>query len=123
MVIGNGITELDAWAFYYCHGLTSVIIGDSVTTIYAGVFQECFNLESVVLGASVQSIEGGAFGFCNKLANVYYKGGSREWAEMQAAGNTELTNAKRYYYVEEETDVPTSGSYWHYDEKGEIAVW
>lgn len=123
VVIGDGVTEIGAWAFYYCHALTSVTIGDGVTTIGLGAFQECFNLKDVVLGLSVQSIAGGAFGWCNSLTNVYYKGAPRDWQEVDTGANTELTSAKRYYYVEEETDVPTSGSYWHYDENGEIAVW
>ena len=121
--IGDGVTELGAWSFYYGHSLTSVIIGDSVRSIGTGAFQECFNLQDVVLGVGVQNIEGGAFGWCNSLANVYYKGGTGEWLEIQTGGNTELTMAKRYYYVEDEKDLPASGNYWHYNENGEIAVW
>ena len=121
--IGDGVTELGAWSFYYCHSLTSVVIGDGVTAIGLGAFQECFNLTDVVLGVGVQSIEGGAFGWCNSLTNVYYKGGTREWAEVNVGANTELTSAKRYYYVEDENDLPPSGNYWHYDSDGEIVVW
>ncbi len=122
-IIGDGVTEIGAWAFYYCHALTSVTIGDGVASIGVGAFQECFNLTSVVLGIGVQFIGSAAFGWCNSLTNVYYKGGSREWAEIQAASNTELISAKRYYYVENEDELPTSGNYWHYDENGEVAVW
>ena len=38
--------------------------------------------------------------------------------------NTSLTSATRYYYVENESDLPAdNGNYWHYDENGNIAVW
>ena len=124
VVIGDGVTELVDWSFYYCHALTSVIIGDNVSKIGVGVFHECFNLADVVLGIGLQSVGGGAFGMCTSLKNVYYAGSSREWREVDTGANIELTSAKRYYYVENEADVPTDGGgYWHYDENGEIAVW
>ena len=59
------------------------------------------------------------------MTSVYYKGTTEEWAELEIASyNDSLTNATRYYYVENEAEVPTDGgNYWHYDENGEVAVW
>ena len=53
-------------------------------------------------------------------------GTADEWSaiSIESYNNTYLTSATRYYYIENEADVPTDGgNYWHYDENGEIAVW
>jgi hypothetical protein len=57
---------------------------------------------------------------------VYYKGTVETWAQISidSYDNSCLTNATRYYYIENEADVPTDGgNYWHYDTNGAIAVW
>ncbi|MBR2337421.1 MAG: leucine-rich repeat protein, partial [Clostridia bacterium] len=82
------------YAFRYCDSLTSVVIGDSVT-----------------------SIGDDAFYNCPSLTSVYYKGTSSEWSSIsKGSNNSELTYyATRYYYIENEADVPTGGgNYWHY---------
>lgn len=57
-----------------------------------------------------------AFIACNRLKNVYYKGTASEWGEISIdRNNYNLTVATIYYYIENETDVPTDGgNYWHY---------
>ena len=47
---------------------------------------------------------------------MYYKGTAEEWSEINMDFyNTKLTSATRYYYIENEADVPTDGgNYWHY---------
>ena len=126
MVIGDGVTTIGDVTFAYCDNLTSVVIGDGVTSIGVNAFKECTNLTSVVIGDSVTSIGSSVFESCDSLTNVYYKGTADEWEEIEINGwcNENLTNATRYYYIENEADVPTDGgNYWHYDENGEIAVW
>ena len=103
-------------AFYGCEGLTSVTIGDSVTAIGYGAFYSCSSLTSIVIPDSVTSIGDSAFASCSSLTNVYYKGTAEGWSEINMGSyNTKLTSATRYYYIENETDVPTDGgNYWHY---------
>ena len=94
--------SIDNYAFYQCSSLTSVVIGDSVETI--GYY---------------------AFRGCDSLTNVYYKGSVTQWGKISIGSyNAELKDATRYYYVENEADVPTDGgNYWYYDEDGNIAIW
>jgi hypothetical protein len=90
-------------AFSYCSSLTSIVIPDSVTTI--GDY---------------------AFAYCSSLESVYYKGTAGNWenVSIDENNNTYLTNATRYYYIENQEDLPTDGGYyWHYDENGNIVEW
>ena len=77
-----------------------------------------------MIGDSVTSIGNSAF-YGSSLTSVYYKGTAEEWAEISISSyNAPLTNATRYYYIENEADLPTDGgNYWHYDENGEVVVW
>lgn len=95
-------TKINGYSFYDYGGLTSVIIGDSVT-----------------------SIEWYAFKGCYSLKKVYYVGTPEEWTRLNInSNNTYLKNATRYYYIENEDNVPTDGgNYWHYDENGNAVEW
>ena len=96
LVLPTGITEINRYAFYGCHSLTTVIIPDSVmsigydafelcisltnveipdsvTGIGSYAFEECTSLTSVVIGESVTSIGSSAFSGCYKLVEVYNK--------------------------------------------------
>ena len=126
VVIPNSVTSIGDGAFYNCSSLTSVVIPDSVTTIGEDAFGGCGSLTSVIIPDSVMTIGEWAFGYCKSLTSVYYKGTTREWNLIQFGdyGNLSLTDATRYYYVENQEDVPTDGrNYWHYNENGEIAIW
>lgn len=126
LVIPETVTELKAFAFDNCASLTSVVIHDNVTAIGFSAFWSCENIASVVIGSGVTTIEAMAFEYCENLTSVYYKGTASEWEniEITALENDYLLKATRYYYVENEADVPTDGgNYWHYDENGNVAVW
>ena len=56
LVIPEGITEIDGFAFYGCVGLTSVTIPNSVTSIGEGAFMECSQLSSVTCLATTPPI-------------------------------------------------------------------
>ena len=124
VVIGDGVTSIGDYAFRDCDSLTSVEIPDSVTSIGEDAFFDCNRLTSVVIGDSVTSIGDDAFYNCNRLTSVYYKGTSSEWRSISKGSNNEdLTNATKYYYIENEADVPTGGgNYWHYV-NGVPTVW
>ncbi|MBQ9729930.1 MAG: hypothetical protein IJV80_03860, partial [Clostridia bacterium] len=67
-------------------------------------------------GDSVEYIGSSAFQGCSKLTSVYYKGTASDWLNIEFGWyNEKLTSATRYYYIENEADVPTDGgNYWHY---------
>jgi len=73
LVLPEGITEINQYAFRFCDSLTSVEIPDSVTSIGGWAFQDCGSLTSVVIGESVTRIGSGAFSWCYHLVEVYNK--------------------------------------------------
>lgn len=60
-------TKINAYAFYGCDSLTSVVIGDSVTSIGEVAFAYCDSLTSVVIRDSGTSIGDAAFRDCSSL--------------------------------------------------------
>ena len=70
----------------------------------------------------------GAFDDCSSLKTVFYKGTAEQWKEISIRnGNTNLTNATRYYYSETEPALSSDGTayngdYWHYDTDGVTPV-
>lgn len=71
--------------------------------------------------ASVTGIGSFTFSNCTSLTRVYYGGGVEDWSDITInSNNSNLTNATRYYYSEEE---PTDGgNYWHYVD-GVVTEW
>ena len=114
--IPNSVTSIGDGAFYGCDSLTSIVIPNSVTSIGMGAFEYCTSLTSVVIGDSVTSIGSYAFSSCSSLTNVYYNGTKEDWAKINISStNSYLTYATRYYYIENESDLPNdNGNYWHY---------
>ena len=64
LTIPNGVTEIKAYAFQGCSGLTSMTIPNSVTSIGNSAFRYCSGLTSITIPNSVTSIYGGAFYDC-----------------------------------------------------------
>ncbi|MBQ4344338.1 MAG: leucine-rich repeat domain-containing protein [Muribaculaceae bacterium] len=72
LVIPNDITEIKAYAFYNCKGLTEVTIPNSVTSIGNFAFKGCTGLTSVTIPNSVTSIGKDAFNNCTGLTTVNF---------------------------------------------------
>ena len=70
VVIPDSVTNIGNNAFSYCSGLASVVIPDSVTNIGERALQNCYNFASVVIPDSVTSIGETAFQSCYNLASV-----------------------------------------------------
>ena len=104
---------------------TKLVLPDCVTQIYKCAFFQCKSLISVVIPDSVTTIGESAFEYCSNLTIIYYEGTSDEWEDISISDyNRYLINVTKYYYIENEADVPTDdGKYWHYDENGNIAIW
>jgi len=49
LILPDGITAINKYAFYYCSGLTSVTIPDSVTSIGYSAISGCSSLESITI--------------------------------------------------------------------------
>ena len=122
VVIGNGVTDIGIWAFCGCDNLSSVIIGNSVVNIGLGAFAGCTSLKSVVMSNNVSLIDDIAFRNCPYLSKVYFDGSEEDWNSINISSdeNSDLTEATRYYYSENQ---PTEeGNFWHWVD-GEVKIW
>ena len=86
-------------------------------------------LQNILTGSRVLTgLNKGAFDDCSSLKTVFYKGTAEQWKEIAIRnGNTNLTNATRYYYSETEPALSSDGTayvgnYWHYDTDGKTPV-
>ncbi len=100
------VTEVGAYAFYGCTGLTSLTIGDSVQTIGLEAFSGCTGLTSLTIGDSVATIEQGAFSGCTGLTSLTI-GDSVETIEKDAFANCDNISATfvAFDYKGNATDV------------------
>lgn len=73
MTIGNNVTSIDRYAFYYCTGLTEILIPNSVTSIGTSAFNNCTELKEVTIGNSVTSIGNFAFEECSSVVKLVSK--------------------------------------------------
>lgn len=90
---GN-LSFLGDQAFDHCEDLVSVEIPEGVSRLGDSVFNCCEDLRSVTIPVSVTEIGNSAFNGCSKLRDVYYNGGSRDWAGIRISSyNKALTNA------------------------------
>lgn len=67
VVIPDGVTSIEYWAFQKCSSLESVTIPNGVTSIGEEAFWECSSLASITIPDSVTSIGTRAFAGCKKL--------------------------------------------------------
>lgn len=117
LVVGEGITSIGNYAFYYmsvleevtlpttlstigdyafgfCTTLESVTIPDGVTSIGKGAFEGCGAMKSMFLPASVTAIGDRAFAFCYSMTNVIVTGELEtvgEWAFKSCRSLESLT--------------------------------
>ena len=114
----SGLVSLGSNAFY-SSGITYIEIPDGVTEIGDFTFYECTSLVSIVIPKNVTSIGKECFTRCGYFKNVYFKGTQEEWNNITIISDTNnyLSRATKYFYVENQEDVPTDGGkYWHYVE-------
>ena len=67
LIIPDGITVINKYAFEGFSNLTSVILPSGLISINEGAFYECSRLTSITIPESVTSIGNDAFGFCSSL--------------------------------------------------------
>lgn len=70
IAIPNSVTKIGYYAFYECEGLTSVTIPDNVTSLGSYTFSYCRGLTNVTIGNGVTDIGFETFSSCNRLTNV-----------------------------------------------------
>lgn len=70
VVIPEGVTSIDAYAFEGCEGMTAIEIPPSVTSIEEHAFLDCRNLAAVSIPQRVTRLGSGVFSGCTQLASV-----------------------------------------------------
>jgi len=98
LVIPDGITKINDYAFYNCSSLTSVTIPNSVTSIGKNAFINCKSMVSVTIPNGVTSIGSSAFVGCSSL-NAVNISDLAAWCNISfsAASSNPLNNAKNLY--------------------------
>lgn len=102
VVINEGITEINDYAFYSCGSIKEVIIHDGLIKIGFGSFENCYELTTITISDSVTEIDNYAFYSCYKLRNVKYSGSIEQWREITIdTYNQPLLNARKHYNTTE----------------------
>ena len=71
VIIPEGVTTINPYAFFYCKGLTSVTIPNSVNTIGGSAFSDCLWLDTVRIGSGITHIKSRAFKTCTHITDFY----------------------------------------------------
>ena len=112
-ILGN-VISLGKQAFFECSKMESIILPDTVETIGEEAFSKCYKLKYMVVGSSLSSVGSSAFNYCNVFSTIFYKGTASDWDVSVGWYNTKFSNATKFYYVENETDLTGSGVEWHF---------
>jgi len=91
VVIQNGVTHINRYAFAGCSNLKTVVIPGSVTSIGEGAFSCCSALEYVTVPDSVTEMEEGIFSRCYSLKQAKLPAGLTELPECLFSRCAKLT--------------------------------
>ena len=69
-IIPNSVTDIGAYAFYYCNNLTSITISNNINSIGKYAFSGCNGLTTFTIPNSVTIIEDSVFKNCQNFTSV-----------------------------------------------------
>ena len=102
---------IGAFAFEYCHSLTSVVIGNNVTSIDRGAFYSCESLKSIEIPDGVTALGGSAFRFCSGLESIEIPGSVTDIGNLTFHNCTSLTTIS-FNGTKAEWDAVAKGTEW-----------
>jgi hypothetical protein len=70
VTLGDGITQIDEYAFYLCKSLSNITIPNGVTSIARYAFANCTALTNITIPSSVTTIGANTFSSCSNLASI-----------------------------------------------------
>ena len=118
--IPDSITSIGNAAFNNC-GLTTVIIPERVTIINSLTFHGCGNLVSVIIPEGVTAIDSSAFSKCTSLIDVYYKGSTVQWEQIEFGTSNPILYATLHANVA--SGWCGSNIRWILDDTGTLAIY
>lgn len=92
--MGNGITDINNYAFNCCSSLTSITIPNSVTAITNSAFQNCYSLKNIIIPNGITSINEYVFQSCYSLTHVvipYSVTSIKNYTFMNCVSITDIT--------------------------------
>lgn len=92
VIIPKTVEIIDDQAFYKCSSLRTITIPSSVSRIEASCFQYCSSLKSITINKSVKYIGASVFSFCDSLQMVNYTGTKEDWEKIKCESS--LRNIK-----------------------------
>ena len=78
VILGSGITFIDAWAFQNCTGLSSVELPETLTQIGLSAFENCKALKEITIPAGVKAINQRAFNGISRITVTVQAGSYAE---------------------------------------------
>ena len=98
VVLPSTITDIPAYAFAGCYHLVSITGTENLKFVSSSAFRLCQNLRSFTVSQSLKSIGSDAFYGCSSILDVYYDGSAKEWNAISIGdGNSQFTQATRHY--------------------------
>lgn len=86
------------WPSEFCSSMKSVTIGNGITSIGDYAFYYCTSLKNVTIPRSVTSVEFRKFENCSSLQDIYYEGSKSDWKRIEISSKNEcLTSANIHY--------------------------
>lgn len=85
IILPNGLTNIDKYAFSRCASLKSVVIPEGVKSIGDFAFCDCSSLTSIVIPESVKNIGDFAFSTCTSLKSIVIPEGVKSVGESAFA--------------------------------------
>lgn len=82
LIIPDGVTSIEASAFYCCNSIESVTICRTVEHIKTKAFNYCENLKTVYIPKNVIGIAYTAFSNSSNLTDIYYEGTKEEFNNL-----------------------------------------
>ena len=108
ILISEGITEIEEYAFSSCGRLKKIVIPESVRQIGRSAFSGCSSLETITLPSGLTEIKDYTFSGCKKLKGIELPEGITE-IEQDAFGNCNSLTA--LYFTGNEPSISSDAFY------------
>lgn len=112
VILPQGLTSLDVYAFRGCSSLAEFECPPSLTTIGNSAFYDCAALTTIILNESLESIGTGCFEGCLNLSNIVSKAINAPAIDAYTFTNEHYTTAT-LYTPETATSYFTENSEWN----------